>query len=77
MCYNTTGGKEYNLGQYNGFELGAAHVSATASVPAFARGGKRVTSLTRAHCLLQQASSAKALQVFELSASVNEIYKSE
>ena len=45
--------------RYNGFELGAAHASATASVQAFARGGKSVTSLTPANCLLQQASSTK------------------
>ena len=70
MCYNTTGGKEYNLGQYNGFDLGAPHATATASVPAFARGGRSATSRER-------TVFYKTLQVFDLSASVNEIYKSE
>ena len=55
----------------------APHTLLQQPVPALARGGKSVTSLTRANCPLQQASSAKTLQVFDLSASVNEIYKSE
>ena len=69
--------EKYNLGQYNGFELGDPHATATASIPALARGGKSVTSLTRANCLLQQASSAKTLQAYDFSASANETYKSE
>ena len=69
--------EKYNLGQYNGFEMGAPHAAQTASVPAFARGGKSVTSLTRANCLLQQASSAKTLQAYDLFASANEIYQSD
>ena len=40
-------------------KLGAPHATETASVPAFARRGRSVTSLTRANCLLQQASSTK------------------
>ena len=68
---------KYNLGQYSGFEVGAPHATATTSVAAFARVGKTVTSLTRANSLLQQASSAKTLQVFDLSALVNVMYKSE
>ena len=65
-------GGKIQPGQYNGFELGAAHSSATASVPASARGGKSMTTLTRANCPPQKASSAKILQVFD---SVVEIYK--
>ena len=64
-------GGKIHLGQYNGFEVGAPHATATTSVPAFARGFKSVTSITRANCLRLQASSAKPLQVFDLSASVN------
>ena len=70
-------GGKIQPGQYNGFELGAAHSSATASVPASARGGKSMTTLTRANCLLRQAPSAKTMQAYDLPASANEIYKSE
>ena len=54
--------EKYNLGQYNGFEMGAPHAAQTDSVPAFERCGKSVTSLMRAHCLLQQVSSAKTTE---------------
>ena len=52
-------GGKIHLGQYNGIEVGAPHATATTSVPAFARGGESMTSLTRANCLLQRASSAE------------------
>ena len=57
--------------------MGVPHATQTASVPAFARCGKSVTSLMRANCLVEQPSSAKTLQAYDLFASANEIYKRE